>query len=245
MLKKISMILLAAILMVTMLPTKKPAQASQTLTFVEFTYSDVVQVDGTTKKVINKVLLENSSGQVAQFNIDPKNIYFYINNTVTTAEGFKRGMPVQMTRSFNRVTELRGTSIEIEEGAIVPESKHSTGVVTKIDPNGMFITVKLDGSAIQQEAKGQPLNTNKTRTFYLNNNTTYFKDSQSVDLSALFEGDRVKLHFSSMNTAAIARLEIIATGVLIENLYKATLNTVNAMSNTFTVKNAHPFANFG
>lgn len=229
--------------MVTLFPLKQPVQAAQTFTFVEFTYTDVTQSDGTVKSVLNRVTLENSSGSTAQYAIDPNKIYLYVNNTLTTPTGFKKGMPVTFERSFNKVTELRGTSIEIEEGAIVAESKHKTGIVTKIDPNGLFVTVKLDASSIQPEV-GKPLSANATQTYYVNNNTAYFKDSQSVDLSALYEGDRVKLHFSGMSSSAIERLEIIATGVLIENLYKAKLNTVNAMSNTMTVKNPHPFANW-
>lgn len=234
---------MAAVLMMTFVPLKQSVQAAQTFTFVEFTYADVTQADGTVKNVLNRVTLENSDGRTAQYAIDSNRIYLYINNTLTTPEGFKKGMPVTFERNFNKVTEIRGTSIDIEEGAIVTESKHKTGVVTKIDPNGLFVTVKLDASSIQPEA-GKPLSANATQTYYVNSDTAYFKDSQSVDLSALYEGDRVKLHFSGMNSSAIASLEIIATGVLIENLYKAKLNTVNAMENTITVKNAHPFANW-
>lgn len=244
-LKKISMILLATVLVFTMLPLTNPAQAAGGLTFVEFTYSDVQQADGTMKNVLNKVTLENNSGRQSQFTIDPNKMYLYVNNTLTTPAGFKKGMPVEQPKfTFNKITELRATSIDIDEGAIVAESKHKTGVVTKIDPNGMFVTVKLDRSTMQPEANGLALNANTTQTYYLNNNTTYFKDSQSVDLSALYEGDRVKLHFATMSTSAISSLEIIATGILIENLYKAKLNTVNAMSNTMTVKDVHPFANW-
>lgn len=240
--QKLSMILVAVVLMVSLVPLNS-AQAAQTFKFVEFTYADVTQADGSVQTVLNRVTLENANGNTAQYAIDPSRIYLYVNNTVTTPEGFKRGMPVTFERSFNKVIELRGTSIDIEESAIVAESKHKTGVVTKIDPNGLFVTVKLDASSIQPEA-GKPLNANATQTYYVNSNTTYFKDSQSVDLSALYEGDRVKLHFSGMNSSAIASLEIIATGVVIENLYKAQLNTVNAMENTMTVINAHPFANW-
>ncbi|MER2106322.1 MAG: phosphate ABC transporter ATPase [Solibacillus sp.] len=242
-LQKISMILVAVVLMVTLVPLTQPVQAATSFTFVEFTYADTTQPDGTVKSVLSKVTLENESGRTAQYAIDANKIYLYVNNTVTTPQGFKKGMPVTFERNFNKVTELRGTSIDIEESAIVAESKHKAGVVTKIDPNGLFITVKLDASSIQPEA-GKPLNANTTQTYYVNSNTTYFKDSQNVDLSTLYEGDRVKLHFSGMNSSAVASLEIIATGVLIENLYKAQLNTVNAMENTITVKNPHPFANW-
>ncbi|MEG0471885.1 MAG: phosphate ABC transporter ATPase [Solibacillus sp.] len=124
---------------------------------------------------------------------------------------------------------MRGTS-NIEEGAIVPNSKQSAGVVTKIDPNGLFITVKLDNAG--------------TKTYYVKNSTTIIKGKSTVDLSALYEGDRVKLKFASADTTAVSEINIVTSGIMVENLYKAKLNTVNTSKNTFTVQNSHPFTNW-
>ena len=224
-----TMILLAIIFALAALPIGQQAEAATTYTFVNVTYNETELKDGTVKRTLSKVTLKNSAGKTSTFNID-SSARLYINNTLTTINGFKSGMPVTVKVNLRKVSEMRGTSIDIEEGAIATNSKQKAGVVTKIDPNGLFITVKLDGAG--------------SKTYYVNNNTNLIKGSSSVDLSALYEGDRVKLKFSSATSSVVSEIEIIATGVLIENLYKATLNTVNTTSNKFTVKNAHPFTNW-
>ncbi|SOC02656.1 hypothetical protein SAMN05880501_10383 [Ureibacillus xyleni] len=212
------------------LPYAQKAEAATTFkgTFVNVTYDETELKDGTVEKKLSKITLKNSAGKTTTLNIDD-HTYLYINNTVTKIEGFKRGMKVEAKVNLRKVTELRGTS-EVEEGEIVPKSKQKSGIVTKIDPNGMFIVVKLDQG-------------NET-TFTVNRNTDFRKGKDTVDLSTLYEGDRVHLKFSTATTSVLAEVEIVATGIIIENLYKAEFQTVNASANKMTVKNAQPFVNW-
>lgn len=221
-------ILLAIIFAVAALPIGQQAEAATTYTFVNVKYDEVVNKNGTVDRTLSKVTLKNSAGKTATFNID-KSTNLYINNTSTTIDGFKAGMAVTIKVNLRKVTEMRGTSM-IEEGAIVPNSKQGAGVVTKIDPNGLFITVKLD--------KGG------SKTYYVKNTTKIIKGRSTVDLSALYEGDRVKLKFASADTSTVSEIDIITSGIMVENLYKAKLNTVNTSKNSFTVQNAHPFTNW-
>lgn len=228
-LKKLATALLAILFALAALTMGQQAEAATTYIFESVTYNETAQKDGSVDRTLSKVTLTNSAGKTAAFNID-STARLYVNNTLTTIGGFKAGMPVTVNVNLRKVTEMRGTSIDIEQGAIATNSKQQAGLVTKIDPNGLFITVKLDNAG--------------TKTYYLNNNTNYSKGSSSVDLSTLYEGDRVKLKFSSATTSVISEIEIITAGIAIENVYKATLNSVNTTSNKFTVKNAHPFENW-
>ena len=229
--KKISVFIISFVLLLTLLPfVNSPAQAATVYkgTFESITYDDKELQDGTVERTIKGVTLRNSSGKTTTFNVN-NNTAYYINNTVTTIDGFKYGMELEATVNLRTVTKLVGKS-DVEQGTIVKNSRELSGVVTKIDPNGLFIRVKLDSGT--------------EKDYYLNNDTVYFKGRKSVDLSILFEGDRVKMRFSNANSSLVTELEINQVGTMIENLYKAQLNSVNVSGNRFTVSDSHPFTDW-
>lgn len=229
-LKKLTIYLIAILVTFSALPFANTAQAATVYkgTFESATYQEVAGKGGKVERKLSSMTMRNSSGKTVTFNID-ESAYFSINKTPTTIEGFKYGMAVEATVNLRRVTKLTGTS-KIDEGQIPENSKELSGIATKIDPNGMFVRVKLD--------------TGKEQEYYLNNSTSFFKGSSSVDLSTLYEGDRVKIKFSSPDTSVISQLEIIQTGAIIENLYKATIRSVNSIGNRLTVVNAQPFTDW-
>ncbi len=228
--KKLSYIICMLLLVASTLALPKTADAATTYngTFVSVDYNETQLKDGTIQKKLSKITLKNNSGRTTTLNIDDS-AKLFINNTSTTIEGFKSGMKVQATVNLRKVTELRGTS-EVEQGTIPQNSKEKAGVVTKIDPKGMFVIVKIDGGS--------------ESTYYVNNNTQFVKGSSSVDISDLYEGDRVKLKFSSPTTSVISEIEIVTTGIEIENLYKGSLQLVNPTANKITVKNAQKYENW-
>lgn len=228
--KKLSYIVCMLLLVVSTLSLPKTADAANIIngTFVGVDYTETVAKDGTVERKLSKITLKNGSGRTSTFNID-NSAKLYINNTLTTIDGFKAGMKVQATVNLRKVKELRGTS-EVEQGAISQNSKEKAGVVTKIDPNGMYIGVKLDGGV--------------ETTYYINRNTNFIKGSSASRLSELYEGDRVKLRFSSASTSVVSEIEIIASGIAIENLYKGSMQLVNLSANKLTVKNAQNFENW-
>ena len=202
-------------------------------TFVDVTFSEYTKPDGTIEKQLSKITLENDRGRTVTFNIN-KNTRLYINNTSTTIEGFKMGMEVEAEISLRSVVELRGTSHTPTE-TNVPSTgssngKTTAGVVTSIDPNGLFIMVKPDVGA--------------ETTYYLNKETNYQKGSSATDISALYVGDRVKLSFKNKTSSIISKVAISETGTLVENLYKGEIQAVNPNANKLTVKNQHAFVNW-
>lgn len=212
----------------------QPAKAAQlvTGTFVDVTYTEQTNPDGTVEQILSKVTLQNASGRTVTFNIN-KNTRLFINNTSTTIEGFKMGMAIEAEVSLRTVVELRGTSSATTEPrlpSVESNAKKMTGVVTSIDPNGLFIMVKPD---IGDET-----------SYYLNKDTNFQKGSSATDISALYVGDRVKLNFKNSNTSVVTKVEISETGTLVENLYKGEIQSVNPNTNKLTVKNQHAFVNW-
>lgn len=225
--KKFSVSIISFVLLLTLLPFVNSAQAATVYkgTFESITYTETEQKDGTVVKTNPKVTIRNSSGRTTTFNL-LDTTYYYINNTVSNMDGFKKGMDVTATVNLRSVTRLEGKS-DVEQGASVPKSTQLTGIVTKIDPNGMFVRVKLDTGIEKQ--------------YYLNSDTEYVKGKSHVDMSTMYEGDRVILKLTAATSSLVAEIEIIQTGTLIHNLYKAELRTVNTRNNSFTATNAHPF----
>ncbi len=224
------------LLLVVGLAFNQPAKAAQlvTGTFVDVTFSEYTKPDGTIEQQLSKVTLQNDRGRTVTFNIN-KNTRLYINNTATTIEGFKMGMEVEAEISLRSVVELRGTSTTATEPngpstGSGSSSKTTAGVVTSIDPNGLFIIVKPD---VGEET-----------TYYINKETNYQKGSSATDISALYVGDRVKLNFKNKNTSVVTKVAISETGTLVENLYKGEIQAVNPNANKLTVKNQHAFINW-
>lgn len=224
------------LLLVVGLAFNKPAKAAQlvTGTFVDVTFSEYTKPDGTIEQQLSKVTLQNDRGRTVTFNIN-KNTRLYINNTATTIEGFKMGMEVEAEISLRSVVELRGTSTTATEPngpstGSGSSSKITAGVVTSIDPNGLFIMVKPD--------------VGEENTYYINKETNYQKGSSATDISALYVGDRVKLSFKNKNTSVVTKVAISETGTLVENLYKGEIQAVNPNANKLTVKNQHAFINW-
>ncbi|WP_445477922.1 hypothetical protein ACULLL_16205 [Lysinibacillus irui] len=234
--KKYSYIIIIMLLLVVGLAFNQPAKAAQlvTGTFVDVTFSEYTKPDGTIEQQLSKVTLQNDRGRTVTFNIN-KNTRLYINNTATTIEGFKMGMEVEAEISLRSVVELRGTSTTATEPngpstGTGSSSKITAGVVTSIDPNGLFIMVKPD--------------VGEENTYYINKETNYQKGSSATDISALYVGDRVKLSFKNKNTSVVTKVAISETGTLVENLYKGEIQAVNPNANKLTVKNQHAFINW-
>ncbi|MEK4532527.1 phosphate ABC transporter ATPase [Solibacillus sp. FSL K6-1554] len=229
MLKKLITVLIAITIALAILPTVQKAEAaSNTYTFMKANYNETEDKKGNVTRTLKSVILKNSAGKTATFNLANTSKY-YINSTLTTIDGFKAGMSVTIKVNLGKITEMRG-STNVEGGSIVENSKQVTGVVTQIDPNGLQLRVKVDGSS--------------TKNYSVTNNTEVFKGNSSVDLSTLYVGDRVRLKFATANTSRIAEITIMSTANMVAELYKADLNTVNTNKNTLNVKNAHPLLNW-
>lgn len=221
--KKLIVSLVALVLFVSFIPIQNSASAASGYTFERFEYADEANT------VLLNVYLKNPKGFVNKFKVDQTTV-LKINNTPTVPDGFKYGMEVQFERQgLGKLSVLQGIS-KVDGGVITENSKEVTGTVVKIDPNGMFIQVKT--------------NAGKTEEFYLNKDTQYFKGTESVDMSYMYEGDRIKLRFSAIDTKLASQVEIYKDGLLIEHLYRGQIQMVNTATNRLTVRSPQTLTNW-
>ena len=216
-----------AILLISSLFSTTSAEASTLVkgTFVNVAYEDVVLSDETIEKRLKTITIKNAKGKTTTLNID-RFTKLTVNTVSTTIDAFKLGMEIEADVHLRKVRSLRGKSTS-SPAAIEVGDKILTGTINRIDENGKFISVRMDDG--------------KTKTFYINRSSEIYKGTTLVDLSVLYEGDRVKLQFSEYNSIFIKKLEVNTQGVQIEHLYKGTIQRIDPIQNKLIVKDEKVF----
>ena len=194
-------------------------------TFVNVTY-DEVQIDkNLTERRLSSITIKNEQGRTMTLSID-KFATLSVDSVSTTIDAFKFGMEVELDINLRRVKAMRG-STGTAPAKIEQRDKVVTGTVNQIDPNGTFLSIRLDNG--------------QSKTYYLNSQTEVVKGTTFVDLSVLYEGDRVKLNFSEYNTNSIQSIEINVQGIKVEALYKGTIQRIEPTSNKVIMKDEQKF----
>ncbi|MFJ5769071.1 hypothetical protein [Psychrobacillus sp. NPDC093180] len=224
-------ILMLSILFVSFFPSTLQVQASTLVSgmFVDVTYEEVIVDKKTTEKQLSKITLINDKGKTITLNIDAYASLF-INSTPTSIGAFKEGMWVEATVELRNVKELNGF-VDIAQGSDSQAIGESlTGTVNTIDKSGKFIAI----------------NTKERNSvnYYLDAQTKVFKDNKLVDLSVLYVGDRVKLILSENSPTTLSTIEIIAEGIKVEQLYKGTVQQIDAKKKKLVVKDEKVFRNW-
>lgn len=187
--------------------------------FISFSYTD--------GKPVSVAMLDANDRRVRH--TLATDVLYYMNGRNTTASSFKNGLTIRLVKVGNNVTEIHGVE-NVATSDNPTKNYQVTGIVTKIDPNGMYIQVKPDYGVEQQ--------------YYINRNTRFLKNNSVADLSMLYEGDRVKLKMPSQQASTIVEAEMMNAGVLVENIYRGTLKASDAYRNTITVTNGQAFENW-
>lgn len=235
--------LLLVLLCFLAFPVQPASAATVQGEFVEAVYRDTMDEKGNvTGQELNQVTLRASDGSERTYFLNSL-ASLYINNTATTITGFKPGMMVTANVTLRRITDMRGVSEDTSNenaefgeantstsGQINANSRSVTGIVTEIDPYGMFISVKPDSG--------------RERQYYVNNNTQYFKNSNQATLASMFIGDRVQLRFSSATSSTATRVTMSDVGTRVSGIYKARLHLFSSTTNRLTVRNEEQFKNW-
>lgn len=189
-----------------------------------FAYGDVRQiyrqgfVEGYLIAPIGETLeIESYEGDVYSLPLS-SNVIYTIDSQYVEGSNFLPGMEIYVEINGRSATLIEGYSTSAL-GYIPPGSKIRTGKVSKID-NGVMV-LKL--------ATGQE------ETFFLTPGTIVLKDGVNVQLSTLYVGDRVKLHFDEANTNIVSRIHIEGNSIKINGLYKGKLNVVDEFSSKVTL----------
>lgn len=204
-----------------------PASADSpvTGTFVNVTY-DEIQIDkNATEKRLSTITIKNEQGRTMTLSID-KYAKLSVDSVSTKIDAFKLGMEVEVDVDLRRVKAMRG-STGTAPGKIELGDKVVMGTVNQIDPNGDFLSIRLDNG--------------QSKTYYLTNLTEISKGTTFVDLSVLYEGDRVKLMFSEYNANSIRSIEVIVQGIKIEALYKGTIQRIEPTDKKIILKDEQIF----
>ena len=217
--KKFILLLIAFVIGIFSYIPMKNVEAATTYNgeFISFSYSEGKPVS---------VVIDSNNRRV-RHNIATDVLYF-MNGRPTNASSFKSGLTIRLVKVGNQVTEIYG--VQNIQSNTSSTAYQVNGIVTKIDPYGMYIQVKPDYDVEQQ--------------YYINRNTRFIKNSSVADLSMLYEGDRVKMKMPSQQTSTLAEVEIMGAGLLVENIYKGVLKTSDPYRNTITVTNGQPFENW-
>ena len=229
--KKTTSLLVFALLLFTGLLVANPAEANSLVsgTFVNVIYEEVQIDKDTTEKRLKSITIKNDQGRTITLSID-KFAKLSVDTISTSIEAFKLGMEVEADVDLRRVKALRGQT-GTAPAKIEQRDKIVTGTVNRIDKNGKFLSIRLESG--------------QTKTYYLNDATDILKGTTLVDLSVLYEGDRVKLLFSEYNTNFIDSIEIIVQGIKIESLYKGTIQRIDPTNNKIILKDEMVFRNWG
>lgn len=231
MIKKIYILLVMMGVFIMNLFIPQSAEASSTIrgTFVSVDY-EVVQLDKkTTEKRLSTITIKNSSGRTTTLNID-KYAQLFVDTVPVKIEAFKLGMEVEAEVNLRRVKTLHGKT-----GTAPAQIEHRDrtvfGTVTRLDPSGSSLSIRLDNG--------------QSKTYYLRNQTEVFKGTTLMDLSVLYEGDRVKLIFSEYDTNFIESIDVIVQGIKVESLYKGTISRIDPISKRVYLRDEMIFKNWG
>lgn len=197
--------------------------------FVNVSYEEVVLDNKTTEKQLSSITLINDKGKTITLNID-QYASLFMNSTPTSIGAFKEGMWVEATVELRNVKELNGF-VDIAQGSDSQAIGVSlTGTVNTIDRNGKFISINSKER--------------KSVNYYLDAQTQVFKDNKLVDLSVLYEGDRVKLTVNESNSTTLSTIEIVAEGIKVEHLYKGIVQQIDTKKKKLVVKDEKVFSNW-
>lgn len=193
--------------------------------FDTVTFETVEHSDGSIQKNPKSITINNSKNKKLTLKID-KYTRLSVNSLPTSIDAFKIGMGVEADVNLGKVVELRGISYVSQENTDAI-GKSFSGTVNRIDKKGTFLSVKLDSGT--------------SKTYYLNGDTEFYKDTKLSDLSVLFEGDRIKLQIDEYDSRIITSVEINTQGEVIENLYKGKIQKIDPIQNKLIVNNEQIF----
>lgn len=173
--------------------------------FIEGYLLEVNTGDNGTGQSSGYIQIESYDGQVYNLGVSSRTS-LSIDQVPVRLSDFKKGMEVYGELRGRRLILLEGYSTS-KLGYISPGSKVRKGLIKKIDRNHLLL----------QEATGQEKN------YYTFPGTIVQKEGQNLDLSILYEGDRVKLFFDEVESELISRIEVEGKSLIIKDLYQGKL----------------------
>lgn len=183
-------------------------------------------IEGYVKKTLeNQIQIEEYDGTVHLLNLDKK-ITFHIDGVLASLKDFKVGMEVYGELRGRRLTYLESYSTE-NLGYIPVGGKVRSGMVKKIDRDQIILKTP----------------TGKEKIYFTSPATIVLKKGENTPLSALYEGDHVKLYFDEVDTDFISRMNIEGDSVFIKDLYRGRIHIADQLEDEIWIEDVKSFKN--
>lgn len=154
------------------------------------------------------------------------NATYMIDQRPVGMKDFHAGMEVYGVIQGRQLMSLEAYSTA-NLGYITPGSKMRKGTIAIIDSEQVTITMG-DGSQAN---------------YYLSPAALIMRKGQIVPASSLYTGDKVRLYFDDIYTDMIGRMEVEGESILVKDLYRARLGSIDRYSNAMQLQNVQAFRN--
>jgi Cu/Ag efflux protein CusF len=169
--------------------------------------------------------IESYAGGIFKLRINPQ-AALTIDQIPVKTDAFRAGMEVY--------GQLRGQSLMSLEsystaqlGYIEPGTRVRSGIVRKIERDQLQIE----------------LLTGETITCFTSPATLIKRMQQTVSINNLYEGDRVKAYFDEVNSNQISRLLVMGDAVVIKDILRGTLQSVDSSGKKLTLRDVSVLRN--
>ncbi|WHT48011.1 hypothetical protein QNH10_18490 [Sporosarcina thermotolerans] len=111
---------------------------------------------------------------------------------------------------------LGSTMHSAEAATISEQSRIIFGTLQYLDKNGRYLTIKRDNGGLEN--------------YYFQRHTLIINDKGAAGLSALIEGDRLRLQFTETGSSRIDKVEVLNEEKEIESIRKGKIHQLDALS---------------
>ena len=214
--KKISIIILAALLFIT------PSLANGQGTNI---YKEGVLEGYFIEATNNRIKVEEYSGTIYTLPMI-KNAVLEIDGRPVKITDFKRGMEVYI--------ELQGRNIKYMDAYSVDNPAYiQAGEKVRV---GTVLRIDRDQIEIQ-------LPTGKREVYFTSPATVVLKNKENTNLNQIYIGDRVKLYFDEIDTSYISRINIQGDSILIKDIYRGQLTVSDSLQDIIALEKVDVFRN--
>ncbi|NLT19577.1 MAG: hypothetical protein GXY16_01105 [Syntrophomonadaceae bacterium] len=171
--------------------------------------------------------IETYQGSRFKLTLHPDATYL-IDQRPVRMKDFHVGMEVYGVIQGRQLMSLEAWSTA-NLGYITPGSKMRKGTIAMIDSEQITITM----------GNGSQVN------YYLSPAAIIMRKGEIVTASSLYTGDKVRVYFDDIYTDMIGRMEVEGDSILVKDLYRARLGSVDRYSNAMQLQNVQAFHNGG
>ncbi|OWZ84666.1 hypothetical protein [Natranaerobius trueperi] len=173
-----------------------------------------------------ELVIETYEGEEYSFSYD-NDTNFLIDGYHVERQEFNNGMEITASVGVdNYISELEGYSTE-DPGYIPPGSRVEFGTVVDIDGDEIEIINDIG----------------ETKTYFTSFNTTVNISGRVGEMNDIYVGDRLRLHFDSINDNVISEINVQGHGAKVTDLYRGEIGIARNFGSRVNLVNLEVFRN--